>query len=74
MTTWQTIKDGNWTIRKVENGNNYIEATFTTYNNWLLWNPTFIDIKVNEKEYHFLTKELAKKNPEKLDKILKFIK
>jgi len=74
MTTWQTIKDGNWTIRKVENGNNYIEATFTTYNNWLLWNPTFIDIKVNEKEYHFLTKELAKKNQEKLDKILEFIK
>jgi hypothetical protein len=74
MTTWQTIKDSNWTIRKVKNGNNYIEATFTTYNNWLLWNPTFIDIRINEKEYHFLTKELAEKNQGKLNKILEFIK
>ncbi len=74
MTTWQTIKDSNWTIRKVKNGNNYIEAIFTTYNNWLLWNPTFIDIRINEKEYHFLTKELAEKNQGKLNKILEFIK
>lgn len=74
MTTWQTIKDGNWTIRKVENGSNYIEATFTTYNNWLLWNPTFIDVRMNNKEYHFLTKELAEKNQKKLNQILEFIK
>lgn len=74
MTTLQTIKDGDWTIRKVETGKGYIEATFTTYKNWINWNPMFIDIKYNGKERHFLTSELAKRNPEKLDKILDFIK
>lgn len=74
MTTLQTIKDGDQTIRKVETEKGYIEVTFTTYKNWLLWDPTFIDIKFNEKEYHFLAKELAEKNQEKLDKILNFIR
>lgn len=74
MTTWQTIKDGDWTIRKVENENGYIEVTFTTHRNWLNQDPTYIDVKYKGKNYSFLAKELAKRNPDKFHQIMEFIK